>query len=38
MRRKIACAIIGLAVLGIASPASLAANFDVVADFNNTRR
>jgi hypothetical protein len=36
MRREIACAIITLAVVGIAPQASRASSFDVVTDFNNT--
>ena len=36
MRRKIACAIIALTMVGIAVQASMAASFDVVTDFNNT--
>jgi hypothetical protein len=36
MRRGLACAIMALAVLTIAPQASMAATFDVVADFNNT--
>ena len=36
MRRKIACAIIALTMVGIAVQASMAASFDVVTDFNNS--
>jgi hypothetical protein len=36
MRRKIACAIIGLTMVGIAPRAAMPATFDVLADFNNT--
>src|SRR5438552_2919346 len=36
MRRKIACAIIALTMVGIAPQASMAATFNVLADFNDT--
>jgi hypothetical protein len=36
MRREIACATIALTVLGVTHQASMAASFDVVADFNDT--